>query len=152
MSTFVQKLGISVMIDIVFLFVNLPSTYKFTNNLLSAGSDTLFNSMTKCPTMYGQLVHTLVFSVIIFLQMFLGSLYGKDKDNDQDYSLGVKLKHTFYSALIFFFLSSPVMYKLVGAVLGTQVADVNGCPTLVGIFIHAVVYVLTLIGVMYFPN
>ena len=65
---------------------------------------------------------------------------------------GIKLKHTLYGTLIFFLISSPAMYALINKVLGNQFADVNGCPTLMGVSLHAAVYCLALVAVMYLPN
>ncbi len=65
---------------------------------------------------------------------------------------GVKLKHTLYGTLIFYLLSSPAIYSVINSVAGRQVADVNGCPTLQGVLLHALIYCVVLVVVMYLPT
>ena len=136
MTTFQQKLIISLGSALVFTAVNLPCTYKITNNVLHT-----FNATTNCPTNLGLLVHAVVFFLLTFLSM------GNPLINS-----GVKLKHTIYGTLIFFLISSPTVYSFVGSILGPHFADVNGCPTLYGLLLHALVYCLVLVAVMYLPE
>ena len=55
-----------------------------------------------------------------------------------------KWQITFFSAIIFVLVVNPYTYKLtqyfLGRILGT--ITVNGCPTIMGLFLHTVVYVL----------
>lgn len=120
MSSFKNKLLISLLSSSIFLLVSLPNTYKL-----------LFNN--NCPTNNSRLIHTLIFSTISFLTMI-----GSKTDN------GVKLKHTIYGTLIYYFISSPELYSL-------TTSNYN-CPKLLNIIIHTVFYCLALIGVMYLPE
>lgn len=138
MATLQQKLYISIGSALLFAFINLPQTYKLTNNLIPLN---LFNEATNCPTAIGLIVHALVFFVLTFLSM--GNPYEKT---------GIKLKHTIYGTLIFFLISSPAVFSLVGSILGNQIADANGCPTIMGVGLHAIVYCMALVAVMYLPN
>ena len=82
MSTFQDKLIISVFSAIIYVIVNLPQTYKFISNLTSLN---LYNISTNCPTNLGLLVHTIIFFVITYLSM-LGA----------PQSAGLKLKFSIY--------------------------------------------------------
>ena len=137
MASFNQKLRISAGSAALFAFINLPFVYKLTNNI--SGLD-LYNQASKCPTHLGLLVHTLVFFSISYF-----SMSGVART-------GIKLKHSFYGALIFFLVANPVTFKFVASILGKGIADSNGCPTLFGLLIHAIVYCALLVGVMYFPE
>lgn len=137
MATFEQKLSISVGSAATFALVNLPQVYQFTNSFIPG----LYNTSTRCPTNLGLIVHAIVFFVVTFLSM------GKPREKTY-----IKLKHTIYGSLIFFFISNPATFAFVSSVLGRQFADANGCPTLLGIFLHAAVYCAALVGVMYLPE
>lgn len=138
MSTFQQKLKISFGSALLFAAVNLPATYQFTNQISPLP---LFNSATNCPTKFGLLAHTLVFFAVTFATM-----------GDPTKNTGIKLKHSLYGTLIFSFLSSPMAYTLTGSLLGPQIASSTGCPTLLGVLLHAVLYCAALVGVMYLPD
>lgn len=138
MATLEQKIRISLGSAALFALINLPQTYKLTNKLL--GVD-LYNSSTNCPTNSGLILHSLVFFALTYLSM------GNSSADD-----GIKLKHTIYATLIFYFLSSPAMFSFVGSILGSQVADSNGCPTTFWVLLHAAVYCAALVGVMYLPD
>lgn len=56
-----------------------------------------------------------------------------------------KWQITAFSTLIFLIVVNPYTYKLVQSVLGPligKIADTNGCPTGLGLTVHAVVFAL----------
>jgi len=57
-------------------------------------------------------------------------------------TLGEKIKISFYTSMIFFFVSSPLLYKLVQNFLGSMVdvSDDRGCPTNQGLLLHTAVF------------
>jgi hypothetical protein len=122
----------------LFTLINLPQTYKLSNSILPLD---LYNSNTNCPTGTGLLVHAIVFFALSFLSM-----------GNPSQDTGFKLRNAIYGTLIFFLISSPAIFSLVGSVLGNWVADTNGCPTTMGVCLHAVVYCVALVGVMYLPD
>ena len=138
MATFEQKVSISLGSAAMFALVNWPTTYGFTSGL--TGLD-LVEMGTGCPTYLGKIVHALVFFVGTFLSM-----------GDPYQNTGVKLKHTTYGSLIFYLVSSTAMFALVGSIMGSAYADVNGCPTVAGVLLHTVVYFALLVAVMYLPE
>jgi len=154
MSTLSKKIVISIIISLIFLIVNLPAVYKITNDIgtsnlgiVNLSNNTFFDGTSNCPTMYGQLLHTVVFAVLVFLQMNLKELITKDKK-----SLGIKAKHTLYASLMYFVISSPALYKLMGELSNGLIADGNGCPSLTGVLIHTIVFAISLTGIMYLPD
>jgi hypothetical protein len=52
----------------------------------------------------------------------------------------VKWKYSFYSALVFFIVSNPELYKLT-AKLSSKVAS-DGCPKPLGLFLHSAVFMV----------
>lgn len=135
MSTFQKKLQISLGSAVLFMVTNLPQTYKITDKILP------WKTITKgCPTHLGLLTHTLVFFIITFLSM------GNVKINP-----GIKLKHSLYGTLIYFLLSNPATYSFVGSLFGQQFSNRKGCPSVLGVLLHSIVYCAFLVAVMYLP-
>jgi ABC-type sulfate transport system permease component len=154
MSTFLHKTEISMIVSLIFVLVSLPETYKLTNKYIMP--NILFDQMTNCPTALGQLIHTAVFAFIVFFQMFIKTLSGysvngNKSTQDAQKSFGIKIKHTLYASLIFFFISSPTLYKLTNEFISNKISSLDGCPTNFGIGLHSIVYCIFLISVMYLP-
>ena len=137
MASLNKKVMISMNSAILFLLVNLPQTYQVMNKLLGS---VVYNEQTKCPTNVGLVVHALVFFAITYLGMGKSSV-----------SKGIKLKHSLYGTLIFYLISSPALFSVVGSLLGNWVSDSNGCPTMQGLLLHSLVFCMALVGVMYLP-
>lgn len=131
MATFGQKLNISLSSAALFILVSLPFTYKLTNNLVNTFSG-------GCPTTLGVILHSIVFFLLTYFSMGKGG------------NQGIKLKHSLYGTLIYFFVSNPVTYQFVRSIL-PFVASPAGCPSFAGIITHAIVYTAALVGVMYLP-
>lgn len=69
-------------------------------------------------------------------------VYGKDKQvASQD-----KWRYTFYTAILFFIIASPFMFKIVNSILGSlvKICDKSGCPTMMGLILHTIVFALLL--------
>jgi hypothetical protein len=62
--------------------------------------------------------------------------------SEKQLSLGKKIKYSFYSALIFFFISAPVMYQLTNKINGHlfNVVDQAGCPSNSGLLLHTAIF------------
>ena len=75
-------------------------------------------------------------------------MYEKAKVNQAELD---KLRYSFYSAVVFFILAAPFMFKLVQSVLGSfvPIASSSGCPTYAGVFVHALVFGLVVYGLMH---
>lgn len=138
MASFMQKLTISMGSAGVFALVNLPQTYQFTNNTLDLGT---YDTATNCPTNVGLIIHAIVFFVLTYLSM------GNPIKN-----IGMKLRHTLFGALIFYLLSSPAVYATITLVAEGQFVNANGCPNIMGVLLHALVYCATVMVVMYLPT
>jgi len=66
-------------------------------------------------------------------------------------SSSTKWQITFFSAFLFLLVVNPYTYKLTQSLLGDfvgKIADSNGCPTFIGLFIHTIVYILLVRGSM----
>lgn len=138
MATLQKKIGISIFSALIFTLVNLPQTYKFTNSLTQYE---LYNNSTNCPTNMGLIIHAIVFFALTFLSM--------KNPKEKTY---IKLKHTIYGTLIFYLMSSPALFSITGSILGDNIANTNGCPTLLGIGLHSLVYCTILVSIMYLPE
>ena len=65
-------------------------------------------------------------------------------------SFGNKLKYSFFSALIFFFVSSPMMYQFIQKLYGSyfNISDTNGCPTNSGLLLHTFIFFTLILSTM----
>ena len=62
-----------------------------------------------------------------------------------------KWQISIFSAIIFIFVIHPYTYKFTQELLGRflgKLADANGCPTNLGLFVHIIVYILLVRGSM----
>jgi|TARA_B000000557_G_C20502812_1_gene328704 hypothetical protein len=68
-------------------------------------------------------------------------------EDDEEYD---KWKYSIYSAIVFLIISSPYTYMLVNSMLGSlvSISKPTGCPTTVGLLLHAVVFMLIIRGMM----
>lgn len=65
-----QKILYSLKNGLLFLLISLPATYKLTN-MLGSRIGYPYIDANGCPTMAGILVHTLVFTLVVYLSMYL---------------------------------------------------------------------------------
>lgn len=133
-----KKLQYSAIGALVFLAVSLPQTYQLTSNTTGL---TLFDG--SCPTPSGKFLHTAVFLAVLYTIMKLTNRAGLTD--------GMMFKYAFYSALIFFTISSTEAYALTSGSMDGLV-NVAGCPTRRGVLVHSVVFLFVLLLVMYLPE
>jgi hypothetical protein len=71
-------------------------------------------------------------------------------DKQAQLTIGKKFKYSFYSALIFFFVSSPIMYQLTQKLNGhlIHVSDPSGCPSNSGLLIHTCLFFIIIFIIM----
>jgi hypothetical protein len=55
-----------------------------------------------------------------------------------DLSVGLKVKFSLYSTLLFFLVANPLTYKVVNSIVSG--VAVGGCPTAFGLFLHSLVF------------
>lgn len=62
-----------------------------------------------------------------------------------------KAKYSFYSAIVFLIVSSPILYRTVHTVLGrlVPIASMSGCPTTTGLVLHSIVFFFVVFGMMH---
>jgi hypothetical protein len=133
MATLKTKILISANSAILFILLHSLTLLKIIGNKF-------YNKDTKCPTQLGILTRVLLFFTISYLTM-----------SSSKVSNGIKLKHSLYGSLIFYFVSSPALYSVVASILGNSIATIDGCPTNIGIVFHSAVYCMLLVAVMYLP-
>jgi len=66
-------------------------------------------------------------------------------------SNSTKWQISLFSAFIFLLVVNPYTYKFTQYLLGElvgKIADSNGCPTILGLIIHTIVYILLVRGSM----
>lgn len=136
-----KKVTYSALAAVVFMVVSLPQTYQQTDRI------PYLNTIEgTCPTAEGKFLHTAVFfAILYFLMKWL---------NKSDMSDGVIAKYSFYSALLFFLITSNDTYALTSRLplIGDGLTDESNCPTRKGVLVHGLVYLVLLTLVMYFPK
>lgn len=128
-----KKSLISAQDAILFILISHPKTYQLINKILP-----VWNKENNCPTTLGVFTHTLIFFIANLVLMY-----------KSDLDFGLKIKYSFWGTLLYFLISNKETYKLVNKVY--SVASDSGCPNINGIILHAIVYFIALVGVMYFP-
>jgi hypothetical protein len=66
-------------------------------------------------------------------------------------STSLKISATIQSIIVFLLVSLPFTYKLTDRLLGGiigRLADASGCPTFLGLVVHALVFGLIIYGLM----
>lgn len=66
----------------------------------------------------------------------------------------LKIKYSFYSALVFFVFANPETFRILQTYLGKFISftDSAGVPTPIGFFINAGLFFLTMLGLMLLPS
>jgi hypothetical protein len=66
----------------------------------------------------------------------------------------MKVKFSAISALLFFLVANPELYKMTQSVFGSifMVAHPMGAATPAGLLLHTLVFFLATLGLMYVPN
>lgn len=66
----------------------------------------------------------------------------------------LKLKYSFYSALVFFLFANPETYRVVQRVVGRRATIISeaGAPTSTGFFIQTGLFFTTMLGLMMLPS
>ena len=69
-------------------------------------------------------------------------------------NFALKAKYAFYSTLVFFLVANPETFKMTERVFGWlfTIADMGGCPTATGFFLHTAIFFFVLWGIMLFPR
>lgn len=128
-----KQLKISLFSAMIFAVVSMPAVYKLTNKVLPT-----FDESSNCPTVLGLGVHAVVFYILTYLSMMKSPVPNQ-----------LKVKFSLISTVVFVVLSNPMTYKLVSGVVGGRaLASSKGCPTMMGIGVHAAVYTLVLLLLM----
>ena len=65
-------------------------------------------------------------------------------------STGLKVKFSFYSALIFFLVANPVTFRFVNSLIPG--VAVSGCPTAFGFVLHTIVFFALSFLIMTLPK
>jgi hypothetical protein len=66
----------------------------------------------------------------------------------------LKIKYSFYSALVFFLFANPETYRVLHSVFKNSVSfiDIHGVPTTTGFFVSTVLFFITMLGLMLMPS
>jgi len=131
-----KRFMISILSALIFFLVMNRNTFKATRGLLGPW----VSDPSGCPTFNGTLVHSVVYGAVIFALMF-----GPASGTLPVYE---KLKVSLLSALLFYVISNPNLFKLVNKKAGGWVSDSAGCPTPQGSLLHMMVFLVITYAVM----
>lgn len=129
----------------VFVMVSIPQLYSVSNSRA-------FGTLGKpCPTPYSKFLHAGLFFLINFLIMAVVSV--ASKNGSDRLPMGLVAKYSFYATLLFFLVSSSDAYAVTSIIPKlSEKVDGGYCPTIVGVLVHGVVFVLLLVAMMYMPK
>jgi hypothetical protein len=127
---------------LIFVLVSLPIVYAQTSRIVTT-------STYDCPTPGGKILHAAVFFAINYLIM---KIFASMRQVDTYYmSDALMAKYAFYATLLFLVISSSDTYKVTGNLV-PGIADPTGCPTVTGVLVHGLVFLVILFLMMYFPK
>ncbi|NBR61419.1 MAG: hypothetical protein EBT86_07180 [Actinobacteria bacterium] len=77
-----------------------------------------------------------------------------DKPSETWNKFLLRIKYSFYSAVLFFLLANPETYKVLNRVFGKYFSyiDSAGVPTALGFFAQSGLFFLVILGLMMMPN
>jgi len=69
-------------------------------------------------------------------------------------NIGLKIKYSFYSTLVFFLVANPETFKFMQQIFGSfiTIASTGGCPTVNGFFLHTFLFFIVMLALMMFPR
>ena len=143
--TLKDKVVASSVAAVVFMLCALPQVYQSTNSRYLTTFDA-----NSCPTPGGKFLHSAVFFAVSYFLMKIGA--NKQYLGLENKSDGFLAKCAFHSALLFFVLTSTDAFKLTGNLTSRVIANEYGCPNVSGVVAHALVFLVVLVLVMYFPK
>ena len=68
-----------------------------------------------------------------------------------DITFWKRVKYSLYSTLVFLILTNPMTYAFTQSMVPMTIVD-DGVPTSTGYFFHALLFFLTILGLMMFPK
>ena len=106
----------------------------FSSDLLYRNISEFLNiPFNGCPTYLQMLINSVLFGLT--LRLFMKGNY-----DDLD-----KWRYTYYTWFMFIFLNNPLTYNLVDGFLHNYIDVANGnCPTQLGVYVHAIVFIIML--------
>jgi hypothetical protein len=67
----------------------------------------------------------------------------------------LKVKYSFYSALVFYLVANPETYKITDWMFSSimpEIANSAGSPTPAGFFLHTIIFFIVILSLMMFPR
>jgi hypothetical protein len=134
------------------LYSSLSSTLRTAaaaRNVTLPGMDASDTpSVLDCKSALTHLGSAVVFFVANFLMMKIAMNYSKSGQTKSDLLL---VKYSLYATLLYFAVSSADMYQVTNKI-GLKTVRDDGCPSTVGVLLHAVVFALLSVSLMYLPK
>tara|TARA_B100000524_G_scaffold329220_1_gene214350 strand:- start:58 stop:483 length:426 start_codon:yes stop_codon:yes gene_type:complete len=126
MSCIDKKWKISFYCGLLFIVFSSDLLYRNVSEFLKIPFD-------GCPTYLQMLINSALFGLT--LRLFMKGNY----DNLD------KWRYTYYTWFMFIFLNNPLTYNLVDGFLHNYIDVANGnCPTQLGVYVHAIVFIIML--------
>jgi len=115
----------------LFAALSLPSVNELSNSVFGAGAG------VRCPTGATRALHTVVFLLVSLLLLLQ---FGRQRSAADLQTAKDMVPVALFSALLFFFLASPDVYRLTNRVLRAS-ADAS-CPAPMHILAHSAVFLI----------
>lgn len=142
-STF-EKILYSFIKGLLFLAISNPAAYSLTNSVFTG---TVRSNNPTCPSPAGHFIHTGIFFILIAIMMLVINIIKKDK-----LPILLVFKYTLYASLVFYIISNVELYQIMNNLVGDQIASRDGCPTLAGLGLHTIVFMIMIFFVMVLPR
>ena len=108
-----------------FFLLSHPAIYKLIPGM--------WDEMKTCNGI-SHFASSVVFVIAMFVIAILYNIFNKESKQTVWYHVS----RSFYSALLFYVLSNPGMYEVVGKLVGLELY--KDCPTILGMLLHSAVF------------
>jgi hypothetical protein len=123
----------------IYLLLSIPQVFGKSNFL----TDGMGYDNFHCPTFKTRFINLTLFFVLIVISLkYIG------KSSKSFLALG---KYAIFGTLLFFLISSQESYTVTGK-LYNGLANLKGCPTMLGSVVHAALYYFVFLGLSNLPD
>lgn len=148
---FGQKLSWSLISALLFIIVSPQFYTLFSKGQTDAAPD------SNCQTAQGRFTSAGLFFILNYFVMKIAIGYSQSRSSydgsspKSQMSDFLIIKYSLYTTMLYFVVSSNELYEMSGKLI-SGLSNQKGCPHMQGVLVHAVVFLVLLVLMMYLPK